>query len=331
MAAGILRIIFTSDDLARVRIASRADPLWEMVASLHRFQMGDGGAAMADWRRRARAGLAEAGLLQDVRRLLVPLAPRAAYFPDFLTPIEAQQGVEDGIQAIIDTPRARMQRELDRLKDGHGLPAHLEDLARDRAALRRVATVAAGYFTAALGEHWGGVERAVSQDRGTRVRHLADAGVEGLLTQLSPTIRWRAPVLEVDYPAGDRELRLRGRGLTLIPSYFCRTAPVTLADPSLPPVLVYPVPRSGVADRAAGGDALAELLGKTRAEVLRCVALAPGCSTTELARRAGVRASSASEHARVLRQAGLIASTRHANLMLHQVTESGDALLRGTR
>lgn len=331
MAGGVLRILFTGNDLARVRIASRADPMWELVASLHRFQAGDGGAAMAEWRRRARAALAEAGLLQDVRRLLVPLAPRAAYFPDFLTPIEAQQGAEEGIQAIIDTPRARVQRELDLLKARHGLPAHLEGLARDDGALRKVATVAAGYFHTALGEHWGEVERAVGQDRGTRVRHLADGGVEGMLNQLSPSIRWRAPVLEIDYPAGDRELRLRGRGLTLIPSYFSRSAPVTLADPSLPPVLVYPVPRAGVTERGAGGDALAELLGKTRAEVLRCVALAPGCSTTELARRAGVPASSASEHARVLRQAGLIFSTRHANLMLHQTTESGDALLRGAR
>ncbi|MGV9310191.1 helix-turn-helix domain-containing protein [Nonomuraea sp. NPDC004354] len=331
MAGGILRIIFTGDDLARVRIASRADPLWETVASLHRFQAGDGGAAMAEWRRRARAKLAETGLLQDVRRMLVPLAPRAAYFPDFLTPIEAQQGLEEGIQAILDTPPARVRRELDLLRARHGLPAHLESLPDDGPAMRRLAAVAAGYFQTALGEHWGEVERAVSQDRGTRVRHLADGGVEGMFTQLSPKVRWRAPVLEVDYPAGDRELRLRGRGLTFIPSYFCRTAPVTLADPGLPPVLVYPVARTGVAGRKTGGDALAELLGKTRAAVLRCVGLAPGCSTTELARRAGVPTSSASEHARVLRQAGLIVSTRHANLMLHQITESGDALLRGTR
>ncbi|MEV2270655.1 winged helix-turn-helix domain-containing protein [Nonomuraea africana] len=331
MAGGILRIIFTADDLARVRVAARADPMWEMVASLHRFQAGDGGAVIAGWRRRARARLAEAGLLRDVRRLLAPLAPRAAYFPDFLTPSEALLGTDEGIQAIIDTPRTRVQRELDLLRARHGLPAHLESLARDATAMRRVATVAAGYLQVALGEHWSEVERAVSQDRGTRVRHLADGGVEAMLTGLSPGMRWRAPVLEIDYPAGGRELRLRGRGLTLIPSYFCRTAPVTLADPSLPPVLVYPVPRKGVPGRARAGDALGELLGRTRAEVLRCVALAPGCSTTELARRAGVPASSASEHARVLRQAGLIASTRHANLMLHQVTESGDGLLRGAR
>ncbi|GAA2679959.1 winged helix-turn-helix domain-containing protein [Nonomuraea recticatena] len=330
MAGGILRIIFTSDDLARVRVASRADPMWEMVASLHRFQAGDGGAEIAGWRRRARARLAEAGLLRDVRRLLVPLAPRAAYFPDFLTPIEAQQGTDDGIQAILDTPRTRVRRELDRLRAGHGLPAHLEDLARDTRAMRQVANVAAGYVRVALGEHWPVVERTVSQDRGTRVRHLAEGGVETMLSGLGPAMRWRAPVLEVDYPAGDRELRLRGRGLTLIPSYFCRTAPVALADQSLPPVLVYPVPRKDVPERVNEGDALAELLGRTRAEVLRCVALAPGCSTTELARRAGVPASSASEHARVLRQAGLIASIRHANLMLHQVTESGDGLLRGS-
>ncbi|MBN6052427.1 hypothetical protein JYK22_10835, partial [Nonomuraea sp. RK-328] len=91
-------------------------------------------------------------------------------------------------------------------------------------------------------------------------------------------------VLEVDYPAGlDRQIHLRGRGLTVIPSYYHRGNPVALADPVLPPVLVYPLPRRTTATAAvtaaAGDEALAALLGRTRAAILSCVAHAPGSST----------------------------------------------------
>ncbi|WP_246555285.1 winged helix-turn-helix domain-containing protein [Nonomuraea jabiensis] len=43
-------------------------------------------------------------------------------------------------------------------------------------------------------------------------------------------------------------------------------------------------------------------MGRTRAEILSCIARAPGCTTSELASYTGVSLSSASEHANVLRQ-----------------------------
>jgi DNA-binding transcriptional ArsR family regulator len=144
-------------------------------------------------------------------------------------------------------------------------------------------------------------------------------------------IRWRPPVLEADYPAraaqNSREIHLRGRGLTLIPSYFCRTTPVALVNQVLPPVLVYPA-RRWSPPPATVHDSLVELLGRTRAETLRCIVATPGCTTTELARRTGASLANASKHAQVLRQAGLITSTRQANLMLHQATPLGTDLIR---
>lgn len=162
------------------------------------------------------------------------------------------------------------------------------------------------------------------------LRHLVTGGAEQVLANLGPAMRWRPPVLEVNYPAGlNREIHLRGRGLTLIPSYFCRTNPIALVDLRLPPVLAYPIPRRA-APNIHACDPLVGLLGQTRAEILRCIALAPGCSTGELARRTGVALSTASQHAHVLRQAKLIASVRQANLMLHHATELGIRLLAGS-
>ncbi|WP_188197367.1 winged helix-turn-helix domain-containing protein [Nonomuraea sp. SYSU D8015] len=333
---GVLRIVFTSEDLALTRLATRTDLLWEMVGSLHRLQARDGGQTMTGWRRQARARLTEAGLLASVRSLLLPLAPKGPYFPDFLTPIEAQLGDEQALQTLADTPGKRMRAEMELLRRTAGLPcAELADLARgNRQAIKRLGRLVAGYCEAVLTPHRPQAEPALAHERALLSRHLVTGGAEQLLAHLPPAMRWRPPVLEVDYPAGlDRQIHLRGRGLTVIPSYFCRGNPVALVDPALPPVLAYPIPRraaaTAAASAAAGGEALAALLGRTRAAILSCVAHAPGCSTGELAHRARVSLSTASEHVHVLRQANLIASVRQLNLVLHYPTELGADLLAG--
>ncbi|MEV0615101.1 winged helix-turn-helix domain-containing protein [Nonomuraea sp. NPDC050404] len=332
---GVLRIVFTSEDLALTRLVTRTDLLWEMLGSLHRLQARDGGPTMADWRRQARARLTEAGLLSSVRSLLLPLAPRGPYFPDFLTPIEAQLGDEQALRALADTPGTRIRAEMELLRRTAGLPStELADVARgNRQAIKRIERLVAGYCEAVLTPHRPQAELALTRERALLQRHLVTGGAEQMLALLSPATRWRPPVLEVDYPTGlDREIPLRGRGLTVIPSYFCRGNPVALVDPALPPVLAYPIRRPGqrrAAGSAAGGEALAALLGRTRAEILSCIVQAPGYSTGELAHRARVSPSTASEHVHVLRQANLIASVRQVNLVLHYPTELGADLLSG--
>ncbi|MEV4344478.1 helix-turn-helix domain-containing protein [Actinoplanes sp. NPDC049596] len=146
-----------------------------------------------------------------------------------------------------------------------------------------------------------------------------------LLQGLGPTARWDPPVLTVTgYPV-DRDLELGGRGLTLVPSYFCWGRPIALADPDLPPVLVYPVPRTSD-ELVCPSPELTTLLGRTRSAVLQLTWA--GATTSELARLIGVSLATASEHATVLRNAGLIASHRHGNMVIHQVTDLGTSLLR---
>ncbi len=327
MSGGILRIVFTGEDLARVRVASRVDEPWETVMSLHVLQRPGGGADLTAWRRRARADLAAAGLLRPVRRTLAPLMPIKAYWPDFLTPHEAQAGREAGLDALAATSCARVRREVDQLRRHTALPGTLDDLARgDRRAIAGLARLAGHYGRAVLAPHRTMMEHALGRERARLARLLTDQGVEAMLGALPPRMRWRPPVLEVDYAAGRYEIPLRGRGLTLIPSYFCRYTPVALADPGLPPVLIYPVPRR--APEPDPGQALSDLLGATRARVLCHIAATAGCTTSELSRRTGASLSSASAHAQVLQRAGLITSTRHANMVIHRATELGATLIR---
>ncbi|MFE2979054.1 hypothetical protein [Streptomyces sp. NPDC059258] len=82
----MLRIHFNDADLARTRLAPAPDPLFEVAASMHRLQSGRGRWAYAGWYRAARQDLRERGFERALRGVLLPLYPRAAYYPDFLTP-----------------------------------------------------------------------------------------------------------------------------------------------------------------------------------------------------------------------------------------------------
>ncbi len=78
---------------------------------------------------------------------------------------------------------------------------------------------------------------------------------------------------------------------------------------------------------AAGSDdqALSALVGHTRAAALR--ALADSCTTGELSQRLGISLAGASKHATVLRRAGLVTTARNRNTALHTLTPLGSALL----
>jgi DNA-binding transcriptional ArsR family regulator len=67
---------------------------------------------------------------------------------------------------------------------------------------------------------------------------------------------------------------------------------------------------------------LAALLGSTRARALRVLG-ERCCTTTELAQQIGVSVSSASEHAAVLREAGLIVTRRRGSSVTHVISQPG--------
>ena len=325
----MLRIRFDEAALARTRVATEPDPFWELTFSLHRLQSRHGWRTYRSWHRSAVARLNDSGHARAVRSLLVPLLPRAAYFPDFLTPAEGEFGLDAGIEAILATPRERVRRELAKLDRVHGIPAWLHRVGEhgERVALAKVLRA---YHATVIEPVEDLVRGRIEADRVLRTRALLEGGIDGLLRSFWPRMRWNPPVLEADY-AGDLDIDLAGRGLRLIPSYFCWGAPVALADPRLAPVLVYPVDHGvPTADtRAAvpgtGQTPLARLLGPTRAAVLNAVAA--GLTTGELARLVGGSPATVSHHVAVLRDSGLLGSHRAAGRTLHVLTPTGRALL----
>ncbi|WP_405618287.1 ArsR family transcriptional regulator [Streptomyces sp. NBC_01508] len=323
----MLRIHFTGRDLGGVRMAAGPDPLWETILSFHRLRDRRGAPAFGEWRRETRVRL------KGETRLLGALIPRRGYFPDFLNPPESRLGLAEGLEALRATPGVRVRTELALLGSGSpALPARVAALREDEpAGLGRLAGALRAYHRAAVEPYWPHIRARTEADRVVRGRALLDGGADELLATLPPMIRWRAPVLEADYPV-ERELSLDGRGLLLQPSFFCRDTPVVYRDPGLPPVLVYPVTHAdgptaaGHGGRGAG-PSLGRLVGRTRSAVLG--AIEHGTTTSELARRAGVSLASASQHACVLREAGLVVTLRHGNAVLHTLTPLGAAVLYG--
>lgn len=170
----------------------------------------------------------------------------------------------------------------------------------------------------------------MAADVAWRSRALATGGLRMLLETFRPMITWRAPVMEVDYPV-DRDLRLEGRGLLLVPSYFCWRRPIALVDETLPPVLVYPVDKTVVPDTPVTPAKLVKLLGPTRAGLLYETAARSSVSTSTLAGTVLVSLPSVSQQLTVLREAGLVTSHRDGKYVLHSVTPPGPATARDLR
>ncbi|WP_327587993.1 helix-turn-helix domain-containing protein [Nonomuraea sp. NBC_00507] len=325
----MLRIYFTSDDIARTRIAPGPDPLWELVLSLQMLRPQRGDLLFTTWRHESCKAVRHARL-GEVLGLLLALTPNVGYFPDFLNPIEAIHGLDHGLEALRTTPIPMLKRDVRRLAATHRLPESARRLADgEPAVLTDLTEAMRACYDLTVMPYRRSIDAALGKDRRIRTFALANGGVEGLLASLRPMMTWSAGELRIP---GHRhqELHLHGRGLLLIPSYFCVSGPLTMFDPDLPPVLIYPVVRGpdALPSRASTmPTALGALIGSTRAAVLDVIGTREGASTTTLARHLGISMATASEHTTVLRQSGLISSHRDHNRTLHHLTELGRALL----
>lgn len=324
---GTLRMHFTAEDLLRTRVLTEPDPMWELVLSVIHLSPTGEADRHAQWRREVRPSLDEVETVRALR-MLRKLVPRRGNFPDFLTPSPAGEGLDGAFDVIRATPQSRLALDLSsarlrRVENSRfchdlaaGRPEPMTDLV---AALRR-------YYDTAIAPCWDEVTDHVRADGETRARDVLDDGLGGMFARLGPSFRWRWPWLETDYPRS-HEIRLGGRGLTLVPSFFCVGDPVTLIDEELPPTLVFPA-RPLRRDPAAEERTvfhLAQVIGRTRARIL--VALRTPLSTSVLAESIGMSLASASQQVTLLRNAGFVVSRRDGQSVLHSVTRKGKALL----
>ncbi|MGW0432024.1 ArsR/SmtB family transcription factor [Micromonospora sp. NPDC003197] len=263
---------------------------------------------------------------------------------DLLTVTGPAGTIEEGLTALLAAHPEHFRTEFAafvkaRRRDQLRSLAPTGDLSGNLADRLRLATFLNDYHRVAVAPHWSQISARLSAEGAALTQTLGTQGVDGLLARLAPFARWRAPVLEVG-GTFDRDVTLDGKGLLLVPTAFHDSAPTVWfneADHQKPPLLFLPVMRDpgdlaatlvkpSEVNRLA---ALVKLLGRTRAHALDSIGTGP-CTTAELARRLAASPANASEHATVLRDAGLIATTRQGQAVRHQLTALGEQLLHGT-
>ena len=266
---------------------------------------------------------------------LTALIPAGSKAVDLPMVIGEAPTLELGIQALMTAPSELVLTEIEFADRVDRLPAAAWAIAETGGPGRaQLAEAARAAHRALIEPYWTRISDCLHAEQVARCRALASGGPDRLLSSLqSQLVRWHPPVLEVLVP-GQVDLHLAGRGLALVPSVFVGTLPNLHQndyDPAAPPWLVLPpadgrLGQAGLwADRPRGA-ALAALVGRNRAAVLG--AIAGGCTTTELAGRVGISLASASQHASVLRDAGLITTHRQGSAVLHVLTPLGAELLK---
>ncbi len=326
------RIHFTADDLARTRVAPTLGPLAETLLG---FSMLRGEAKLPN---------AFSGWREDVRPRLSPaMRPLAAVIPgghfgvDLWSLTGEAPTIDQGLRALVAMRPEHVRAELEYYTMDMHCPLSSEAwrIADHADRGRQILARAAQATHAALVEpYWPRVHAHLHAERVSRSRLLLDGGVERLFETISPCVRWRSPVLEIDV-RHEHDVRLDGRGFELVPSMFIGDRPLLLLDlanPATPARFLFSAARDGWAlSHGAERDgrhsgSLAALMGRTRAAALGRIA--HGCSTSELAHYLGVSVAGASQHATVLRDNGLIVTRREGSAVLHTITTLGVEMLR---
>ncbi|BCJ42683.1 transcriptional regulator [Actinoplanes ianthinogenes] len=313
----MVAIALPPDAATRIRFAVSC--LWEVLASLRVLRDRGVPSVHQPWVSRQRSAPG---------RLLAALVPATGgYAPDFLTPPPSglTADLDAELTALKRTSPETVRAHLDLMRSSHGA---IDDLYADpESGLARLAGEIEEYWATAIAPHWPRIHALLDADIRRRAARLATDGAAAVLNDLHDRVRWQDGALLVDQRHCTAPDVPDGSGLVLIPSAFAWPSVLTVSAWGTPQ-LAYPA--AGVATLweapPPAPDALGALLGAGRARIL--TALAGPLSTTELAARTGITAGGVSQHLRVLRAAGLIATHRAGRLLLNSRTDAAETLVR---
>lgn len=326
----MIALNFGRSDLTRVRFA--LSPLVEVLGSVRALGSPEARDIHHSWVSSHRERVDEADL-----ELLRALQPANTDTPDFVNPPPRApvRRIEDELAELQATPVAQVRAEIERAYGPRGIPAALEPLVRSPSVgLAHLTEVLQRYWDVMIAPHWARMRSILEGDVLYRARQMARGGIQQLLGDIHPCAHFadgRLTVVRLAEPACDAyevTCDLDGRGLLFVPSVFAWPRVGVVTEPPWQPTLIYPARGIGTLwepERVCREDALGELMGARRAEIL--ADLDDPRSTTELAERLQLSAPSVSQHLAVLRRAGLVQSSRVGRLVLYMRTSRGDGLV----
>ncbi|TCC35803.1 ArsR/SmtB family transcription factor [Kribbella speibonae] len=315
----MLRILFTAEDLAATRFLPEPAPMLELKFAAVGLRRGIRASWGERWRHSALAAVPVAAR-PTVRQL-------GGHFSWTVSPTFAVSAdLDEAIETFLGLGTEQLRGEMALYSSAPNSGAPLWNAFEgNREAGRVLARMTKTAFVAAMRPYWADIRANHHGELAQHGRLLARSGVGAALSTTVPGASWRRDCLLIDSPQ-DRTIRLGGRGLTITPTAFWTGPPLVGELPDQPVLLAYPTPAELSIRVGAESDALAAILGTTRAAVLRL--LAAEHSSGDVARQLGISAASASEHTAALRAARLITSRRDGKAVIHRVTVLGSDLVR---
>lgn len=264
--------------------------------------------------------------------LLAAVIGDDGYLPDFLTSTPSwDMSPEAELDALRSAPLDPMRVDFGKMvlrSTGSRQRALREMQERPARARTMIAEAWEDVWDAAIAPVWPQIERLLRADIAVRSRTIATSGISGMADDLHPNVSWGAGAVRVRLRRHSEQVDCRGSGLVLVPSVMSSWGCMVLTEPPAQPTLFYPargVTAGWARSTTETADALGALLGPARAEILLGAGIAR--TTSQVARDAGIAASTASHHLTVLRAAGLITSERDGARMLHLRTPLGEAMV----
>lgn len=326
----MLRFEVGADDLSRSRFA--LSPVFELVNLLRILAGLSRQRLPPDWSARLTPTFRRLRVDSDLDAVLALESSR--HGPDFIArpPLGVAQTWEDDLAAIRTTELAHARRSI----------AYCLSLrpTADRRVLAvldsddvvdRIGDALDLAWHGLLARDWPQLRAICERDVVHRAGQLGRSGWAAALDGLHPRLRWRDGGIEVLRMAVNRTVSLDGEGLLLIPSVFVWPYVTVHFEDPWPKAVTYPargIAALWEAPAAGGTDALADLVGRSRARLL--IALRDPASTSQLAASLGLAVGAVGDHLTVLRRAGLVHRARSGRSVLYRLTPLGDALAGGS-
>ena len=313
-------------ELARTRFG--VSPLSETVAALQLLGRQTRPEGSLRWVRWARDELARQPL--DLHRTWPLIVHDRSSWPQFLVPAPdgAVTTLDDDLAAVQQTTVAQVRASLHRVF-GDDFPDSAARLAaRPADGLRALAAELRRAHDRLVAPHWSRIRAVLDADVAYRARQLATGGLERLFADLHPELGFVDGRLVLSTAGRDREVNRVPGGLVLMPVVLGSQHVLIKGNSTTRTTVRYPARGVGTlwtAGTRPPPGSVVRLLGRTRAELLE--ALQTPATTTDLAAAFEVSASAVSQHLRVLRENGLVASERTGRTVLHLTTMRGQELL----
>ncbi|MGW0507157.1 DUF5937 family protein [Micromonospora sp. NPDC003241] len=327
-----MRIEVTPADLAASRFA--VSPLGETVSALRLLAGLNTAPGLTPWVARQRP------VYERLRRelpevgALLALMRRGGYNADFIhpPPADTAQDFADELAVVRATPLAQARDELARnLVAPHTTPPeYARRIYRSPNVVDLLADAIEAAWTTLVQPDWTRLRAVLERDLLHRAGRLLAYGWGAAVADLDPRMRWvpggDVGTIEVDDPHQEETHSLAGRGLLFVPTVFGIL--IKYLEPPWPFAIVYPAYGAaellGPPDPGRPDDVLDRLVGRSRAAVLRALALP--ATTSQLVAQLGLSLGGVGDHLTVLREAGLVSRVRSGRAVRYRRTPLGDAL-----